>query len=198
MTQKFREIEHKYLVDTGYDLGAFEATAKRLKPHKSSCLSVTDTYYVVEALPGHVVRHRIDAELQQLTIKSTGKDNECRTEVNLDLGLHRGNQAGAVEAFLQPLCPLWSGSIEKKIFVFYFDECEVVHYTARSGSGNVVHCVEFEALAKETTEEALAVIAKFEKAFGFDSKSRCGRSLFELLFASDLPENVRKFMNSWS
>ena len=196
MSQKFREIEHKYLVDARFDLSAFEAVARRLNPRKSSRLTVTDTYHVVEAMPGHVVRHRIDHELQQLTLKSTGVDNECRTEVNLDLGLHRGNQSAAVDAFLQPMRPLWSGSIEKKIFVFYFDQCEVVHYVARSGAGKTVYSVEFEALAKETTEQALAVIAEYEKAFGFDPAQRCHSSLFELLFAEVLPDGVRKFMKS--
>jgi hypothetical protein len=196
MSQKFREIEHKYLVDGSFDLRAFEAVAHRLKPRKSSRLTVTDTYHVVEAMPGHVIRHRIDQELQQLTLKSTGPDNECRTEVNLDLGLLRGNQAGSVEAFIQPMRPLWSGSIEKKIYVFYFDECEVVHYSACSGSGKVVHCVEFEALSKDTTEQALSVISRFEAAFGFDPGQRCNQSLFELLFTDDLPEGVRKFMKS--
>ena len=198
MSQKFREIEHKYLVDERFDLTAFEAVARRLKPVKSSRLTVTDTYHVVEAMPGHIVRHRIDQELQQLTLKSTGVDNECRTEVNLDLGLQKGNQAAAVEAFLHPMQPLWSGSIEKKIYVFYFDQCEVVHYIARSGTGKTVHCVEFEALAKETREQALGVIAEYEKAFGFDPARRSHSSLFELLFAADLPESVRKFMKSRS
>ncbi|NBQ53617.1 MAG: hypothetical protein EBU49_08565, partial [Proteobacteria bacterium] len=135
-------------------------------------------------------------ELQQLTIKSTGTDNECRTEVNLNLDLRAGNQSAAIEAFLQPLTVLWSGSIEKNIFVFYFDDCEVVHYSARSGDGKTVHCVEFEATKKASREEALATIDHFERSFGFHAERRSNLSLFELLFAESLPDKVRKFMNS--
>lgn len=197
---KYQEIEHKYLVDAEFDLLAFEATARRLNPEKSSRLKVIDTYYVVEAMPNHVIRHRVDQELQQLTIKSTGSDNECRTEVNLDLSLRTGNQADAVKAFLEPLRVLWSGTIEKNIFVFYFSNCEVVHYSARSieasGVEKAIHCVEFEAIKKVSREESLATISRFEASFGFQHAERCHHSLFELLFGSQLPDDVRKFMNA--
>ncbi len=193
---KYLEIEHKYLVDAAYDLDAFEAMARRLEPAHSNQLKVDDTYYVVQAMPNHVIRHRIDKELQQLTIKSTGTDNECRTEVNLDLDLKVGNQAAAIEAFLQPLNVLWSGNIEKNILVFYFDECEVVHYSARSGDGKTVHCVEFEATKKSSREDALAIISHYETAFGFRPDGRSNHSLFELLFAGSIPDKVRKLMNS--
>lgn len=207
---KFQEIEHKYLVDEAFDLGAFEATAQRLKPVKSHRVKVRDTYYVVAGLPGHILRHRIDSELQQLSVKSLAADNECRTEVNLDLGHHRGDQSAAVQAFIQPMDLLWSGSIEKNINVFYFSGCEVVHYTAVAKAGldtglkarRTVHCVEFEAimepgqLPEVTREGALAAISVYEKAFGFQPDSRCRQSLFELLFADSLPENVSNFMNS--
>ena len=193
---KYQEIEHKYLVDAAYDLAAFAAVARQLKPAQSKSLKVTDTYYVVQAMPNHVVRHRIDNELQQLTIKSTGADNECRTEVNLNLDLRAGNQTAEIEAFLQPLNVLWAGSIEKNILVFYFDDCEVVHYSARSGDGKTVQCVEFEATKKASREEALSTIGHFEVLFGFHSERRSSQSLFELLFAESLPDNVRKFMNS--
>ena len=192
---KYQEIEHKYLVDAAYDLAEFEAVARRLNPVQSKSLKVTDTYYVVHTMPNHVIRHRIDNELQQLTIKSTGTDNECRTEVNLELDLRAGNQAAAIEAFLKPLDVLWSGSIEKNILVFYFDECEVVHYSARSGDGKTVYCVEFEATKKSTREDAVATIGHFEALFGFHPERRSRQSLFELLFAESLPDNVLKFMN---
>ena len=193
---KYQEIEHKYLVDAAYDLAEFEAVARRLNPVQSKSLKVTDTYYVVHTMPNHVIRHRIDNELQQLTIKSTGTDNECRTEVNLELDLRAGNQAAAIEAFLKPLDVLWSGSIEKNILVFYFDECEVVHYSARSGEGKTVHCVEFEATKKSSREDALAIISHYETAFGFRPDGRSNHSLFELLFAGSIPDKVRKLMNS--
>ncbi|MGB2135170.1 MAG: hypothetical protein ACPHYG_04195, partial [Flavobacteriales bacterium] len=43
-------------------------------------LTVTDTYYVPPGQANRIYRHRIDKEIQQLTLKSRGGDNEVRTE----------------------------------------------------------------------------------------------------------------------
>ena len=45
-------------------------------------LTVTDTYYVPPGQANRIYRHRIDKEIQQLTLKSRGGDNEVRTEIN--------------------------------------------------------------------------------------------------------------------
>ena len=75
-----------------------------------------------------------DAELQQLTIKSLGSDTEVRGEVNLELGLHAGDQEARVESFLGHLGLTWSGTIHKDVEVWYYPECEVVLYEAATES----------------------------------------------------------------
>jgi hypothetical protein len=188
------EIEHKFLIDRSFDLAAFEACAKALGPKRVSAVKVRDTYYVVRGMPGHVMRHRKDNEIQQLSLKSVAADNERRLEVNLDLDQAAGDQLAAVEAFLAPMGILWRGVIEKNIHVFYFPDCEVVHYSASSG-GRVVACVEFEAKDKLSEESALATIGKYEAAFGFAGPDRCHESLFELMFGDSIPESVHNHLN---
>jgi hypothetical protein len=51
------EIEHKFLIDGGFDLESFKACARRLKPQRISSVNVRDTYFVVRGIPGHVLRH---------------------------------------------------------------------------------------------------------------------------------------------
>lgn len=191
MNSKFVEIEHKYLVNGDFDLEAFRQCARALGPIDSTELLVTDTYHVASAVPGHVIRHRIDNELQQLTIKSSGGGTELRTEVNLELDLQAGDQAAVVKAFLEPMGLLWSGMIEKNIVVFYFPNCEVVYYRASSDRGQTHHCVEFEAKNPTSLEQGLAVIAQFEAAFGFSSEQRCPKSLFELMFEREISPQVK-------
>lgn len=194
MNPKFVEIEHKYLVGPDFDLADFRARAQSMAPERITELVVTDTYHVVASLPGHVIRHRIDNELQQLTIKSSGSGNELRTEINLELDLGVGNQAAAVQAFLSPMGLLWSGTIKKQILVFYFSSCEVVHYQATSGAGLIHCCVEFEAKNPTSLQQGLSVIAEFEKSFGFSSQNRCHESLFELMFGGDLTPDLRQVL----
>lgn len=192
---EFVEIEHKFLVDGTFDLGDFSARARAMKPADEGQVDVRDTYYVVKAMPGHVIRHRVDREIQQLSVKSFAPDNERRLEVNLELDQGAGDQQRAVAAFLAPLGILWRGNIQKKILVFYFPECEVVHYEARSGDKTVA-CVEFEAITKSGEAAALDAIHRHEAAFGFDASRRCRQSLFEILFKDTMPASVARHLNS--
>jgi hypothetical protein len=53
-----------------------------------------------------------------------------------------------------------------------------------------VRCVEFEALRKESLEDALATLQKYERATGFDGATRSRQSLLELLFP-EVTERLR-------
>ncbi|MEY4632211.1 MAG: hypothetical protein RIQ81_2331 [Pseudomonadota bacterium] len=192
---EFVEIEHKFLVDASFDLDRFARCAKALKPDDEGQVDVRDSYYVINAMPGHVVRHRVDREIQQLSVKSVAPDNERRLEVNLELDQSGGDQQRAVEAFLAPMGILWRGTIEKKIHVFYFADCEVVHYEARAG-GKSVACVEFEAKAKSGESAALEAIRRYEVAFGFADATRCRQSLFEIMFKDTMPAGVVRHLNA--
>jgi hypothetical protein len=128
-----------------------------------------------------VIRHRFDAELHHLTVKTLEPDTEVRGEVNLDLGHHAGNQDAEVDAFMDRLGVVWTGTLHKELEVWHFEDCEVVYYVASAPSRSV-RCVEFEATRKDSLEEALEVVERFERATGFEGSSRSRLSLPQILF----------------
>jgi hypothetical protein len=180
---RFTEIEHKFIVSDGFDLARFRQTLDALGPTRTNSIRVRDRYYLTEggAARGFVLRHRLDAELQQLTIKSLEPDTEVRSEVNLDLGRHAGDQTAQVESFVERLGLAWSGTIHKDVDVWYYPECEVVHYVATTDSLRIA-CVEFEATQKDSMQSALATLDRFERATGFFGQPRSHVSLPQLLF----------------
>ena len=185
---RFTEIEHKFLVDAGFDLAAFRRTLAALGPERTDALQVRDRYLLTSdgQARHYILRHRFDRELHQLTIKSLASDPEVRDEINLDLGHHRGDQAAQVDAFAGRMGIVWRGDLQKTLEVWYFADCEVVHYVATSGD-RTAHCVEFEAIRQATLPDALAVIARYEQATGFDPSTRSRQSLVDLLFPGVLP-----------
>ena len=180
---RFIEIEHKFIVSDGFEQRRFRQALADLGPTRTNRIRVRDRYYLTAqgAAHGFVLRHRFDAELQQLTIKSLGHDTEVRGEVNLELGLHAGDQEARVESFLAHLGLTWSGTIHKDVEVWYYPECEVVLYEAATESTRIT-CVEFEALQKDSVEGALATLEHFERATGFLGEPRSHQSLPQLLF----------------
>ena len=180
---RFTEIEHKFLVAGAFDLPRFRAAVEALGPVRSFALRVRDRYFLTGHGEAHryVIRHRYDEELHHLTIKAIEADPEVRSEINLDLGQHAGDQAAAVEAFVDRLGATWRGDITKDIEVWEFPACEVVHYTASAGDRQV-RCVEFEALHAANVEEALAVLRHYERAAGFGDAERSLASLVDLLY----------------
>jgi hypothetical protein len=180
---RFKEIEHKFIIDERTDVQRVRDVLTSLSPVRTSAVRVRDRYYVTEAGRRRrlIFRHRFDEELQHLTVKTIEVDTEVRLEVNLDLGHHAGDQSAQVESFLAPLEIRWSGTIFKDLEVWEFPDCEVVYYRA-STDRHSVRCVEFEATRKESVNAALAVVEKYEKAVGFDATSRAQRSLVQMLF----------------
>ena len=189
---RFTEIEHKFLVSGTFDLPRFRATVEALGPVRTFALRVRDRYFLTEhgQARRYVIRHRYDEALHHLTIKALEADPEVRSEINLDLGQHAGEQAAAVEAFVGRLGATWRGDIAKDIEVWEFPTCEIVHYTASAGDRRV-QCVEFEALHAASVEEALAVLSHYERAAGFADAERSLASLVDLLYPGVLEEPVR-------
>ncbi len=185
---RFKEIEHKYIVDKQFDLPRFRHAVTALGPTRTSTVSVLDRYFLTEGGRARkcLVRHRYDAELHHLTIKTLSADPEVRVEVNLDLGHHAGPQSPQVDAFMEQLGVIWRGSLKKELEVWYFPECEVVYYHASTPSRSV-RCVEFEAKGQGSVAEALAVVGRFERVTGFADTARAKRSLPQILFP-DLDE----------
>jgi hypothetical protein len=180
---RFKEIEHKYIVDERFDVQRFRDVVAALCPARTASIRVQDRYYLTEAgrVRRFVIRHRYDAELHHLTLKTLDADTEVRVEVNLDLGQHAGHQHAQVEAFLIQLGVLWSGTLDKDLEVWDFPDCEVVYYQASTG-GRSVRCVEFEATRKDSLTEALATVENYERATGFDRADRSRQPLLEILF----------------
>ncbi|MSO63409.1 MAG: hypothetical protein EXQ50_15210 [Acidobacteria bacterium] len=180
---QFKEIEHKYIVDEHFDLLRFRQAVEALGPIRTGTIGVEDRYFLTEGGRARrfLMRHRYDAELHHLTIKSLEADTEVRVEVNLDLGHQAGQQASQVDAFMNLLGVVWSGTLHKDLEVWYFPDCEVVYYQASTPSRSV-RCVEFEARRQNSLAEALATVERFERATGFSSASRSRLSLPQILF----------------
>ena len=180
---RFTEIEHKFLVNDGFDLDGFSVALDALGPTRRTRHQVRDRYFMTENGESrrYILRHRCDPELNQLTIKALEADPEVRAEISLDLGHHHGSQDAAVDAFVARQGVTWSGSLEKDLSVWYFSDCEVVHYVART-DGRTVRIVEFEATVKKSVDDALLILTRYERATGFDASTRSMRSLVGLLF----------------
>ena len=180
---RFTEIEHKYVVGDEFDAGRFRDAMSALGPARRTAIAVRDRYYLTDGGVSRrfLIRHRFDAELHHLTVKSVGIDTEVRDEVNLDLGQHAGDQAAQVDAFVAHFGVRWRGTVHKDIEVWRFPDCEVVLYSASAGDRSV-RCVEFEAVGRSSLADALAVVDHYERAAGFEARARSRLSLPQLLF----------------
>lgn len=181
MDMRFKEIEHKFVVDEDFDREEFRESLAALKPARHARIRVKDRYFLTEAgcARAFVMRHRFDSELHELTFKSLGSDSEVRDEINLKL--EAGDQQDRVDAFMAAQGIVWQGSLSKELEVWHFDDCEVVHYTATT-DGRTVSCVEFEATRKPSLDDALAVVKKYEQATGLVEAFRTRTPLLYLLW----------------
>lgn len=187
---RFKEIEHKFVVPESWDLEGFRRALAALGPGRRVELRVRDRYFVTETgrARGFVLRHRHDRELHELTLKSVGDDAEVRDEVNLKL--RPSDQDAAVDAFVAAQGLVWQGTLWKDLEVWHFDDCEVVYYVA-SAEGRQVRCVEFEATQKDSISQALAVVARYEQATGFEDARRTTLSLVALMWPGVLEGMAR-------
>lgn len=178
---RFKEIEHKFIVPSTYDVEALTSRVEAMGPSRRVDLRVRDRYFITEAgrAWGFILRHRHDRELHELTLKSVTRDAEVRDEINLKL--RPVDQDATVDAFVRAQRPIWQGVLWKDIRVWHFPECEVVYYRA-STDGRSIDCVEFEAVHQTTLDAALAVMARFEDAAGFGGEARTPASLVELMW----------------
>jgi len=178
---RFKEIEHKFVVDDRFDLHGFRATLSALVPVRHEVVRVRDRYFITEAgrARGFILRHRHDRELHELTVKTMAADAQVRDEVNL--ALRPVDQDAQVEAFVAAQGLVWQGELWKDLEVWHFAECEVVYYSATAG-GRRLQCVEFEAIRQASLADALAVLARYEAGTGFGAAVRTRISLLELMW----------------
>lgn len=178
------EIEHKFLVPDDFDAEPISDVMASLGAAHDRRLTVRDTYFWRPDRPEAVFRHRIDAELHQLTVKSGSRDAEVRAEVDLDLA--GPDAVRHVEAFLTTgLGPCQRLALTKSIRVWEPPGFEVVHYVARRDDGRTVRCVEFECVDESPPEQAVEALRRLEVRCGFQPDMRCPTSLFQLMTASD-------------
>lgn len=186
---QFMEIEHKFVVEAGFDLDRFLQKVRALAPEKDYKTEVTDTYYLLEAVPNLVYRHRFDGMIQHLTTKSVSSvDSESRLEINLHLDLR--DQSTNIRAFLSPFGIQWSGTLRKKVQVFYFKDLEIVFYEATYNGANV-RCIELEARSPESLESAQNILETWERKLDLNPSERSHQSLLHLLVLPTLPDNLR-------
>lgn len=183
------EIEHKFLVSKRFDLPSFHRKMRALGSIKQTSIKVCDTYYFSAQFPGRIFRHRLDNEIQHLTMKSRGLASDARQEVNLKMLVE--DQSSAVSAFLAALGCFRKIKVHKEVEAFYFPDCEVVFYKARSGKKSV-HCVEFEATRKKSLTKARQILNRYEMKAGFSEQKREKKSLFELLVLPQLTQSAAK------
>lgn len=181
---RFKEIEHKFIVPESFDLETFRRVLATLAPLRHDVLRVRDRYVVTEAgrARGFILRHRHDRDLHELTLKTVVGDAEVRDEINVKL--RPDDQDATVDAFVEAQGVVWRGTLWKDLEVWHFADCEVVHYvaTADDRQGQAIHCVEFEAVHQATMDEALAVMARYERLTGFEHAVRTPLSLVDLMW----------------
>lgn len=178
----FAEIEQKFALNELFDPDLFRRSVLSLNPHKSNAIEVRDVYYLLANNGRYIFRHRYDEELQHLTAKSIIPDAEIRTEINIDLGQHKGDQKKTVDAFFETIGVTWQGTIHKRIEVYYFHDCEIVFYEAWRAGRQRLRFVEFEAKDTSDLDAARAVIERYKSLTGFESHPREKRALVEILF----------------
>lgn len=182
------EIEHKFVVPVHFNRAAFRRKMTELGCLRRTKVDVCDTYYVSSSFPNKIFRHRLDKELQHLTVKARGIASDARLEVNLKLAA--GDQSSAIKAFVNTFGKFRSVLVKKKVEAYYFPECEIVYYTAKSGRRSI-SCVEFEATKKTSLHAARKILMIYESKAGFFKKKAENKSLFEMLVLPQLlPKSI--------
>ena len=181
---RFTEIEHKFVVDEHFDLARFRGRWRLSSP------TGTERDRRPRSLLPDRGRPRAPRPVQaSLRCRAASADGEgdsrrtprfARRSISTS-GTTRGNQDAQVDAFMDQLGVIWRGTLQKELEVWYFPDCEVVYYVASTATRSV-RCVEFEATLKDSLDDALATVDRFERATGFESASRSRLSLPQLLF----------------
>jgi adenylate cyclase class IV len=185
------EIEHKFLMPDPSASDKIFAKLEREHGVKRRSFSVCDTYFVVESLPNQIFRHRLDHEIEQLTVKTAGHGNEVRSEINLRLEKSKESQEQLVQSFMESFGSHWKGKITKQLSVLETPDFEVVYYLANHGDEKVA-CFEIEYVGEASVEMALKSIESLEASLGLNPNNREKRSLFELLLAKHAPTYAKR------
>lgn len=182
----FLEIETKYDAD-GIDRLAFKTLMQSLRPKTFLYVEGTDVYYVKQEndfLRYRMAAEHLDDKRSELTFKkkSTDKNNNIRTEVNLRIDM---NDPELVAAFCEGLGYKRNFSVYKMCDIYFFDDANLVYYDVTSDSGKPQSFVEIEASEDIglSVDQAWEIVQKYEKLLsplGINAQKRKKLSLFEM------------------
>lgn len=183
----FKEIELKYRADNVLlsDFQAYCESSK--KPYSFLHASGYDYFYDDAVEPGEFCRHRVGADMNQLTFKrkTTNKNNYIRTEHNINLA--KDTTVDQVSALCSEFGFSFNTSIFKTCFVYKFQSHTAVYY--------VCYDIEMKELGRfieieldenrnwgdeENAMKALQVLEQDMSRLGLKPQSRVKKSLFEL------------------
>lgn len=183
------EIEFKYNASE-ISLSTFTEFCQernRKNVHKFIIASGYDYFYDSLTNPESFCRHRVGADMNQLTFKkkTSGTNNYVRTEHNIDLE----NKVSVEQVKL--LCGefgyKYNTSIFKNCFIYAYDRYTLVYYVCYDKDmkelGRFVEIEMKEDHNWSSEEEAygeLTIMEKLCKGLGISSKSRLKRSLYEM------------------
>jgi predicted adenylyl cyclase CyaB len=188
MTDKKKYIEVEVKFDANdIDRLKFKSLARTLNPKSFLYVEGVDVYYVKS--DNDFLRHRIAAEhledkRSELTFKkkSTDKNNNIRTEVNLRVD---SNDPALVAVFCEGLGYKRNFSIFKCCDIYFFDDANIVYYIVTDDDNKMASFLEIEASEDIglTEEAAWEVVQKYEKLLaplGITAQKRKKLSLFEM------------------
>ncbi len=143
---RFTEIEHKFVVDDGFDLAAFGRALDALGPSRRTSLQVRDRYFLTRDGRAGATSSATASTWSCTSSRSSRwcPIRKCATRSSSTSAAGTAIRPTQVDAFVARMGVTWSGVVQKDLDVWYFPDCEVVHYVASSGS-RTVRCVEFEA-----------------------------------------------------
>ena len=181
---KFKEIELKYRSDA-VDLRTFKDFCLARLPVSETNASGYDHFYAKKGDKSTFARHRVGADINQLTFKRKTSDNNfIRTEHNLDLNAVKEDQ---MAAFLGEFGYQFNVSIFKTCFIFHFDRYIFVYYvvydTRMKELGRFIEAEMAEEYPWKSEDEAWNALLALEKDFktiGLNKVNRVKKSLFEM------------------
>ena len=181
---KFKEIELKYRSNS-VDLRTFKDFCLARLPVSETNASGYDHFYAKKGDKSTFARHRVGADINQLTFKRKIADNNfIRDEHNLDLAKVSEDQ---MAAFMSEFGYKFNVSIFKSCFIFAFDKYLFVYYvvydTRMKELGRFIEAEMAEDYPWKSEAEAWTALLALEKDFatlGLTKKNRAKLSLFEM------------------
>ena len=169
---RFKEIEHKYIVDERFDLQRFRDVVATLRPARTFSIRVRDRYYPDRGRPCPAFRD--PAPLRRRAAPADREDARAPTPRSASRSISISDITPATSRrrstrFSASWASSGSGTLHKDLEVWDFPDCEVVHYQA-STDRRSVRCVEFEATRKDSLDGGACDVEKYERATGFDAR----------------------------